>query len=400
MIPVASRLTAWRAALTLLVAAALVCSAPWAASAHGTPAAPPGEVVQGPSAGNIAWASADTTMPPAAGREEDEDGDAVPIREEVQAPARSGLTEPQYLRTRIERLHGADRYQTANRIYFAGNWSDDGLVIASGENFADALAATPFAAARNMPIVLVAKGRIPPATDQVLRAAYERGVRTVYLVGGTSVMTAPLRAQIRSYGFAIAQHFGGADRNVTAEGLAYATTEIYQQQDTKLETIFLVDGTNFADALAAGPAAAERRGVILLTSGTTVPPATWHALSKLRAERHVIGGAPAAALKHDADVIVAGADRYETAVQVARVYLPDANSVYLASGQSFPDALAGGALAAGRSATLLLTPPNRLPGVVESYLPPRKFTDLTVLGGTSSVTATLFNHLLNTVGAP
>ena len=83
---------------------------------------------------------------------------------------------------------------------------------------------------------------------------------------------------------------------------------------------------------------------------------------------------------------LAGPDRYGTAVAVARDAFPDgADEVLLATGASFPDALAGGPLAARLSAPVLLTEPHRLPGDVAdelSRLSPRR---VTVLGGPSAV---------------
>ncbi len=53
-----------------------------------------------------------------------------------------------------------------------------------------------------------------------------------------------------------------------------------------------------------------------------------------------------------------GADRYATAAAVSRRFFPSASTVFVASGRSFPDALAGGPAAAELDAPLLLTWPD------------------------------------------
>jgi hypothetical protein len=66
---------------------------------------------------------------------------------------------------------------------------------------------------------------------------------------------------------------------------------------------------------------------------------------------------------------LAGRDRYETAVLVAREFFAQPNIVGVASGLRFPDALPGGANIAARSGPVLLANPNPpLPPALADYL--------------------------------
>ncbi|MFP5325947.1 MAG: cell wall-binding repeat-containing protein, partial [Acidimicrobiia bacterium] len=59
---------------------------------------------------------------------------------------------------------------------------------------------------------------------------------------------------------------------------------------------------------------------------------------------------------------IAGADRYDTAVQVVQRFFPSAvETVFVASGESHVDALAGVSAAGAQGAPVLLVPPDRLP---------------------------------------
>ncbi len=77
---------------------------------------------------------------------------------------------------------------------------------------------------------------------------------------------------------------------------------------------------------------------------------------------------------------VAGADRFATAVALARRH-PDARTVYLASGRSFADGLAAGPVAAAGDGVLLLSEPDALPDVTRDELVHRDPTEVVVLGG-------------------
>ena len=76
---------------------------------------------------------------------------------------------------------------------------------------------------------------------------------------------------------------------------------------------------------------------------------------------------------------LAGGDRYETAAAVALDAFDPAevDTVYLAVGSNFPDALAGGPLAAAVDAPILLTETNTLPTVTRNAL--RSFSEATLL---------------------
>jgi glucose/arabinose dehydrogenase len=68
-----------------------------------------------------------------------------------------------------ERLGGADRYEVASRVsqrLFADPSAVDTVFIASGDVFADALAAAPAAAVSGAPVLLVKRGSIPAATSE------------------------------------------------------------------------------------------------------------------------------------------------------------------------------------------------------------------------------------------
>lgn len=154
---------------------------------------------------------------------------------------------------------------------------------------------------------------------------------------------------------------------------------------------------DFADALAGAPLAATVAGPLLLAEPARLPPTTADELRRVLATGatvHVLGGAAAVseAVVRDIEALGfravrhAGRDRFATAAAVARV-LPPSPAVILASGASFPDALAASAPAARERIPVLLTAREHLPEPTAAVLRERDVSLVTLVGGTAVVAA-------------
>ena len=83
---------------------------------------------------------------------------------------------------------------------------------------------------------------------------------------------------------------------------------------------------------------------------------------------------------------LSGVDRYTTALSIARRYnTNDSNNIILAKAEDFPDALAGGCLAAKNNLPILLTSKETVPDKIISYLDEVKARDIYLLGGISAI---------------
>ncbi|UDF12168.1 cell wall-binding repeat-containing protein [Antiquaquibacter oligotrophicus] len=88
---------------------------------------------------------------------------------------------------------------------------------------------------------------------------------------------------------------------------------------------------------------------------------------------------------------IAGANRYEVAVNISQEAYPDgAPVVYVASGENYPDALSAGPAAANEGGPLLLVRPNEVPAVVAAELDRLDPERIVVVGGTASVNADVY----------
>jgi putative cell wall-binding protein len=155
---------------------------------------------------------------------------------------------------------------------------------------------------------------------------------------------------------------------------------------------YVATGDCFADALAGGAAGARNKGPLLLVTRDRVPAETAKELGRLKPGRIVVLGgqgavsdATFAALRaYSGNVTrIAGATRYATAAMVARSEFGSLiGGLVIATGQSFPDAVAAGA--AGYP-VLLVPSSGPAPAEVKAALDALEPLGVLVLGGQGAV---------------
>ena len=85
---------------------------------------------------------------------------------------------------------------------------------------------------------------------------------------------------------------------------------------------------------------------------------------------------------------VAGSDRFGTSAKLSEIAFPDgAETVFIATGRNYPDALAGAAVAAQFDAPILLVDTNAVPAAVAAELTRLNPSTIVILGGTTAVSA-------------
>jgi len=286
------------------------------------------------------------------------------------------------------RAEGADRYATAaaaSRSAFSPGVPS--VVIASGENWPDALCAAPLATALDGPVLLTRATKLPADTrDELLRLRPGH----VSVIGGTGAVSAGVSTDIsRLLPTAAVERIYAQDRYGTAAAIAARVGAAGGRA-------MVASGETYADALSGAPVAAANGWPILLTRRADVPAATLQAVTALGvSETFVLGGT--GAVSHAAEarlpgpVRLAGADRWDTSRAVAAwgfdAGLLEPGSVGLATGLSFPDALAAGPVLAITRGPVLLADATRT-GAAVNLLggEGESMTALRIFGGSSAVT--------------
>ena len=298
-----------------------------------------------------------------------------------------------------QRFSGANRYGTSGAVAVqrcAAVAAPMNIIIASGENFPDALSASGLAGQLGRAaIMLTQSGALPAETisnlSQVRNAC---GINSITIIGGTSAVSTAVQTQLAAYGNVT--RIAGANRYETA-------TLVATQVRNAGNTVILATGANYPDALTAGVMAAAGPHALVLNDGPTLRP---EVAAYLRAAAVtsviIVGGPTAVPLTVEQQLTstgiavtrLGGLNRYETATLVAnRLLSPGggfafngANSL-LASGLNFPDALSASPLGAQLRGPILLTTNVTIPDATATWLRANSATmaQITVVGGPTPI---------------
>ena len=281
----------------------------------------------------------------------------------------------------VERLDGANRYETAatiSRQTFGAPTAT--AFLATGEAFPDALAAAP-AAGPDGPVLLTTRDTLePPAGAELDRL----GPSQVFVIGGPLVISDAVLDAVETRTGATVERVFGDDRYGTAAEVAERFFE------PALPLVYVASGERFPDAVAAGAAGARVGAPVLLVQQNTVPSSTSSALASLDPQRVVVVGGEHVISETVRQQLgaerIAGGDRYATAAALANsTSAGDEPVAFLASGEAFADAVAGGPAAARRDAPLLLVRPACMPQPTADALAAWGTGTRVVLGGQAAV---------------
>jgi len=318
------------------------------------------------------------------------------------------------------RTAGTDRYATstsvAQQFLSAASTTTatpkpgQTVYIASGTNFPDALSGAPAAGLSKSPVVLVQSNWISGIVINQLNALKPK---KIVILGGTSAIDAAVQKALAGYtasGSASAvTRIGGSDRYATSADVATANFS------AGVKNAYVAVGTNWPDALSGGAAAAapSSAGPILLVQSKQIPSSVAQALAKLRPQKiTVFGGTTAvsssvlSALKQytasksaSSVTRLGGADRFATSALIGTgLFSSGVPVAYAASGQNFPDALAGAPLSSlSGGAPVLLTNQAAIPSVIGHALTTLKPKSVDVLGGANAISSSVQTALLKYV---
>lgn len=288
--------------------------------------------------------------------------------------------------TTSSRISGSNRYDAAAAMSRAGFTTGVPVVyVASGANFPDALSAAPAAALRGGPLLLTPGDQLAPVVATELRRL---APGRIIVAGGPATVSEAVVTALQA--IAPTERISGSDRYAASRGIvadAFGSSSI----------AYIATGLNFPDALTASAAAAHLDAPVILVNGQASVPdaATIQLLRQLGVTTVRIAGGPASVtpgiqrgLESQGFVVerLTGADRFEAGNAVSLQAFESAPLVYLASGYTFPDALAGAALAGSQDAPLFLAAGTCLPDSVSRAITSLGATRVVLLGGPATLT--------------
>lgn len=158
------------------------------------------------------------------------------------------------INVQVTRISGQNRYETSVKVAEIVGTSN-GVVLASGGNFPDALSIASIAAAKQMPILLTTDKVLP---DSVKNFIDNNSTNSYYVVGGTAVVSDSIMNTLPN-----AKRLSGSDRYETNVNIINEFLD-----SLNFSTVYLTYGQNFPDALSGSAAAAKDSAPVILTNSS------------------------------------------------------------------------------------------------------------------------------------
>lgn len=279
-------------------------------------------------------------------------------------PAAATVDGSRDLGLEVVRTAGEDRVATSvevSKVAFPDGAKT--VVVATADNYADALTGGPLAAKLGAPIILTKRDNFTPsAKAEIQRLDPDK----IIVLGGPVAIDEPTYAAIAA--LASTRRLAGENRFATA---ALINDELVG--DTSPERVFVVEGTNpsptrgWPDAVSVSAYAAFTGTPIVPIASNAVPSDSAASLTALDPSEFVVIGGPVAIAddtlalltddENDTVRRLSGETRFDTSAVVYDEAVTQGlgtSEKWLATGRKFPDALTGGAAAGQLGHSLLL----------------------------------------------
>lgn len=297
-------------------------------------------------------------------------------------------SKPEVINYLTKRLEGYDRYETTTQIANeVAVGQVNSLVLTSGLDFPDALSGSVLATKNAAPIILANGYDRDSFAINYAKNHLSPGGK-IYVLGGTSAVTDLTLAKFKAEGLNNIERIGGINRYETNMLIA-------NKMNVPAGTpIIIGNADGFADNLSISGIAGSKGYPIVLTDGMSLTQEAKDYIAKIHPSNiyivggtAVIGNSVESQLKNYGSVErLAGLNRYETSLAIAKKFSNGSQSAMIATGLDFPDALAGSALAGKLCAPILLV--NKYESVSEqkAWLDSSSVRNLYFLGGSDVVT--------------
>lgn len=301
----------------------------------------------------------------------------------------------------IRRISGTNRIETSINIAketFKGKVRN--VIIATSENYPDALSGSVLANKLEAPILLVGNSRFD--VEKVLSYMKDKMELdgNIYILGGYGAVSKDIEKQINNAGFTNIKRISGIDRYETS---AKISSSLLVKEGTP---IILAQGEGFADALSVSSVAAAKQYPILLVEKDKIPDYAKKKLSAIKPGKVFIIGLQCAIsenvekelsnlnINKSNIVRIGGSDRYETSIETAKYFNLDGRCATVATGKDFPDALSGSVYAAKYNASLILCN-DELNENTKAYLKNKGISNIAILGGENVVSINIEKKLVD-----
>lgn len=286
-----------------------------------------------------------------------------------------------------QRFQGENRAKTAvnvQRHYFANT---NKVILVNDNAYPDAISATNVSMGK-YPLLYTGKNSLSIETKSALDKMF---LDEIYLMGGVNTISKKVENSLR-------RNFPHAKITRIMGNNRYDTSAKSAKTRANTTNLIFAAGTNYADALYATSLAAHQKAPILLVSNDGLSTSTVNFIKSIVNIDNVtiVGGEISVnqSVKNQIEALtkkrvtrLAGVDRYESSVEVAKRVNENPAEVITTSGEVFADALVSSTVAQKIKAPILLVKKDVIPLKVREYMKDtNSIYKLTTIGGYNTVT--------------
>lgn len=306
------------------------------------------------------------------------------------------------------RIAGPDRYGTsfaAADVIHEINGQHPNIVIASGQNFPDALSGGYLAKVMDAPLILTNPAQESKIISYIQSKLAPGG--TVYLLGGNFAVRDSFEKTLADVGTSGAgfsvRRLWGLQRYATNLSILENSLHYLRQNNMPMpKSLLVASGKGFADSLSAS---AVGLPLLLVDKTLSNDQIAWLATCGIK-NFEIIGG-EAAVTKAVEDELrklgsvkrIAGSNRWETSKAVASYFRPDAETVTLASGLNFPDGLSGAPVAMLYESPIVLVS-NSAYTHAQEFVTNKGIDRAVIIGGSFAINDTTVSKIMGTYVDP
>ncbi|MDD5824074.1 MAG: cell wall-binding repeat-containing protein [Firmicutes bacterium] len=299
----------------------------------------------------------------------------------------------------VMRVDGATRYDTALKAaeVFADGEILDKVIVASGENYPDALSGSFLANLYGAPILLVNSKTEAKVKEFIVEHVYADG--EVIILGDKAVVSERFERSLDDGVLEVTRLKGSTRYNTNLEILKRGIKDDHDTND-----LFICTGKGYADSLSVSGLGGQ---ILLVGDKLTAEQKTFLKAYTCTGDVYVIGGTDvvktsvvkevATALGKSASELeanrLAGATRYKTSLAVAQKFQEQfTQNAMVVYGKNFPDGLAGGPIANQCGAPVLLIAPDNYKDA-QTYCRAKQVKAVIVMGSNDLLSSALVRQM-------
>lgn len=293
------------------------------------------------------------------------------------------------------RIGGKDRIDTAIKISKDNYDKAKTVIVVRHDLFPDSMTASVLAKLKDAPILLNPTDKLDSrVADEIKRL----GAEEIIIVGGQNSVSEKVREDLKAYDAdKNVERISGVDRYGTSEMVAKRVTGITGKKHTGV----VASGQVFPDALSVGTFASRDGYPILLVKKDSIPSQVERAIKDLEINKTYIAGGTNTISKSTETKLpsvlerMAGKDRYETSVAIAKSKFGASKEAYVASGIEFADALVISPISGKYNRpTLLVSNKVNSNQLVRNYVKSSNINKLIAIGGERYVPSSVIDNLV------